>query len=172
MLLELTSYLFSGKKDDIAACKKILEKSNLTGYQVHDVFINFLKIKLWDSFCQSIFFLRSSYISCMSTLHISCISFDILYILIFCVHQALVPLNSVLTDFLLLQIGKTKVFLRAGQMAELDGQRGEILGRSATKIQRRACTYMCRKKFVLLKSSATKIQAFCRGNKSFIYVQT
>ncbi|KAB2009381.1 hypothetical protein ES319_D10G162700v1 [Gossypium barbadense] len=83
----------SGKKDDIAACKKILEKSNLTGYQ----------------------------------------------------------------------IGKTKVFLRAGQMAELDGQRGEILGRSATKIQRRACTYMCRKKFVLLKSSATQIQAFCRG---------
>ncbi|XP_017638673.2 myosin-6-like isoform X1 [Gossypium arboreum] len=83
----------SGKKDDIAACKKILEKSNLTGYQ----------------------------------------------------------------------IGKTKVFLRAGQMAELDGLRGEILGRSATKIQRRACTYMCRKKFVLLKSSATQIQAFCRG---------
>ncbi|XP_040966292.1 myosin-6 [Gossypium hirsutum] len=83
----------SGKKDDIAACKKILEKSNLTGYQ----------------------------------------------------------------------IGKTKVFLRAGQMAELDGQRGEILGRSATKIQRRACTYMCRKKFVLLKSSATQIQAFSRG---------
>ncbi|KAA3480515.1 myosin-6-like isoform X1 [Gossypium australe] len=86
----------SGKKDDIAACKKILEKSNLTGYQ----------------------------------------------------------------------IGKTKVFLRAGQMAELDGQRGEILGRSATKIQRRACTYMCRKKFVLLKSSATQIQAFCRGQMS------
>nr|KJB72195.1 hypothetical protein B456_011G164300 [Gossypium raimondii] len=90
----------SGKKDDIAACKKILEKSNLTGYQ----------------------------------------------------------------------IGKTKVFLRAGQMAELDGQRGEILGSSATKIQRRACTYMCRKKFVLLKSSATQIQAFCRVLYTFPFV--
>ncbi|KAK8612986.1 hypothetical protein V6N13_104309 [Hibiscus sabdariffa] len=61
------------------------------------------------------------------------------------------------------QIGQTKVFLRAGQMAELDGQRAEILGRSATKIQRRCSTYMCRKKFVLLRSSAIKIQTFCRG---------
>ncbi|KAK8980527.1 hypothetical protein V6N11_081992 [Hibiscus sabdariffa] len=61
------------------------------------------------------------------------------------------------------QIGQTKVFLRAGQMAELDGQRAEILGRSATKIQRRCSTYMCRKKFVLLRSSAIQIQTFCRG---------
>ncbi|KAE8668077.1 Myosin-6 [Hibiscus syriacus] len=81
------------KSDKIAACKKILEKSNLGGYQ----------------------------------------------------------------------IGKTKVFLRAGQMAELDGQRAEILGRSSTKIQRKCCTYMCRKKFVSLRSSAIQIQAFCRG---------
>ncbi|KAE8665603.1 Myosin-10 [Hibiscus syriacus] len=81
------------KSDKIAACKKILEKSNLGGYQ----------------------------------------------------------------------IGKTKVFLRAGQMAELDGQRAEILGRSATKIQRKCCTYMCRKKFVSLRSSSIQVQAFCRG---------
>ncbi|KAJ1416832.1 P-loop containing nucleoside triphosphate hydrolase [Sesbania bispinosa] len=42
------------------------------------------------------------------------------------------------------QIGKTKVFLRAGQMAELDTRRSEVLGKSASIIQR-------------------KIQAACRG---------
>ncbi|KAM6568757.1 hypothetical protein CsatB_016742 [Cannabis sativa] len=35
------------------------------------------------------------------------------------------------------QIGKTKVFLRAGQMAELDACRSEVLGRSASVIQRK-----------------------------------
>ncbi|KAL8470847.1 hypothetical protein ACS0TY_033426 [Phlomoides rotata] len=35
------------------------------------------------------------------------------------------------------QIGKTKVFLRAGQMAELDARRSEVLGRSASIIQRK-----------------------------------
>ncbi|KAF7828200.1 anaphase-promoting complex subunit 1 isoform X1 [Senna tora] len=35
-------------------------------------------------------------------------------------------------------IGKTKVFLRAGQMAELDTRRSEILGKSASIIQRKA----------------------------------
>ncbi|KAF5202605.1 Myosin-10, partial [Thalictrum thalictroides] len=35
------------------------------------------------------------------------------------------------------QIGKTKVFLWAGQMAELDPRRIEVLGRSASIIQRK-----------------------------------
>ncbi|CAI0436865.1 unnamed protein product [Linum tenue] len=39
------------------------------------------------------------------------------------------------------QVGKTKVFLRAGQMAELDARRTEVLGRSATFIQRKFLTY-------------------------------
>ncbi|KAI3874409.1 hypothetical protein MKW92_047464 [Papaver armeniacum] len=34
------------------------------------------------------------------------------------------------------QIGKTKVFLRAGQMAELDARRAEVLGNAARTIQR------------------------------------
>ncbi|GFS43834.1 myosin family protein with Dil [Actinidia rufa] len=34
------------------------------------------------------------------------------------------------------QIGKTKVFLRAGQMAELDARRAEVLGNAAKRIQR------------------------------------
>nr|CAB3452693.1 unnamed protein product [Digitaria exilis] len=61
------------------------------------------------------------------------------------------------------QIGKTKVFLRAGQMAELDALRTEVLGCSATKIQRKVRSYLARKKFIQLRLSATQLQAICRG---------
>ncbi|RXH78457.1 hypothetical protein DVH24_001975 [Malus domestica] len=61
------------------------------------------------------------------------------------------------------QVGKTKVFLRAGQMAELDAYRSEVLGRSASVIQRKVRSYLCRKKFVLLRLSAIQIQGLCRG---------
>nr|XP_043611344.1 myosin-14-like [Erigeron canadensis] len=61
------------------------------------------------------------------------------------------------------QIGKTKVFLRAGQMAEIDAQRSEVLGRSATKIQTKFRSYSACKKFILLRSSAIPIQIICRG---------
>ncbi|KAB1219396.1 Myosin-14 [Morella rubra] len=61
------------------------------------------------------------------------------------------------------QIGKTKVFLRAGQMAELDGYRSEVLGRSASIIQRNVRSYLSRKSFILLRLSAIQIQALCRG---------
>ncbi|XP_024031293.1 myosin-6 isoform X1 [Morus notabilis] len=61
------------------------------------------------------------------------------------------------------QIGKTKVFLRAGQMAELDACRSEVLGKSASIIQRKVRSYLARNNFVLLRLSAIKIQASCRG---------
>ncbi|EEF44325.1 myosin XI, putative [Ricinus communis] len=61
------------------------------------------------------------------------------------------------------QIGKTKVFLRAGQMAELDARRNEVLGKSASIIQRKVHTYFCRKSFILLRQSAINIQTLCRG---------
>ncbi|GER24987.1 myosin XI [Striga asiatica] len=64
------------------------------------------------------------------------------------------------------QIGKTKVFLRAGQMAELDGRRTEILGRSASIIQRKMRSYMARRSFTLLRRSAIFIQSACRGQLS------
>ncbi|KAL1060144.1 hypothetical protein V6Z11_1Z122200 [Gossypium hirsutum] len=40
------------------------------------------------------------------------------------------------------KIGKTKVFLRAGQMAELDARRAEVLGNAARTIQRQIRTYI------------------------------
>ncbi|KAG6466304.1 hypothetical protein ZIOFF_075914 [Zingiber officinale] len=61
------------------------------------------------------------------------------------------------------QIGKTKVFLRAGQMAELDARRNEVLGLSAKKIQRKVRSYLARKHFILLQKSAILLQTACRG---------
>jgi myosin-5 len=63
-----------------------------------------------------------------------------------------------------LQIGKTKVFLRAGQMAELDARRSEVLGRSASIIQRKVRSYLSRRSFITLRRSAIQIQSACRGN--------
>jgi myosin heavy subunit len=61
------------------------------------------------------------------------------------------------------QIGKTKVFLRAGQMAELDALRTEVLGHSAKKIQSKARSFLARKKYIQLQLCATQLQAVCRG---------
>ncbi|XP_072971215.1 myosin-6-like isoform X1 [Typha angustifolia] len=61
------------------------------------------------------------------------------------------------------QIGKTKVFLRAGQMADLDARRNEVLGRAANLIQRKVRSFLANKSFILLQKSAKQIQAVCRG---------
>ncbi|KAG2544341.1 hypothetical protein PVAP13_9KG024700 [Panicum virgatum] len=61
------------------------------------------------------------------------------------------------------QIGKTKVFLRAGQMAELDALRTEVLGHSAKKIQSKVRSFLARKKYIQLQLCATQLQAVCRG---------
>ncbi|XP_075488316.1 myosin-8-like isoform X2 [Primulina tabacum] len=61
------------------------------------------------------------------------------------------------------QIGKTKVFLRAGQMAEIDSLRSKVLGRSACIIQRKVLSYLARKNFISLCNAAVQIQALCRG---------
>ncbi|CAN8326334.1 unnamed protein product [Cochlearia groenlandica] len=64
------------------------------------------------------------------------------------------------------QIGKTKVFLRAGQMAELDSRRNEVLGRAASSIQRKFRSYLSRKTFKILRNAAINMQAVCRGQLS------
>ncbi|KAK9275460.1 hypothetical protein L1049_022727 [Liquidambar formosana] len=61
------------------------------------------------------------------------------------------------------QIGKTKVFLRAGQMAELDARRAEVLGNAARTIQRQTRTYIARKEFTSLRKAAILLQSHCRG---------
>lgn len=61
------------------------------------------------------------------------------------------------------QIGKTKVFLRAGQMAELDARRAEVLSSAAKSIQRRIRTHIARRHFIALRNAATFMQSLCRG---------
>ncbi|KAK3026388.1 hypothetical protein RJ639_042598, partial [Escallonia herrerae] len=70
------------------------------------------------------------------------------------------------------QIGRTKVFLRAGQMAELDTRRSEVLGRSACIIQRKVRSYFGRKSYITLRSSAIQIQALCRGQVARYHYQS
>ncbi|XP_010553755.1 PREDICTED: myosin-11 [Tarenaya hassleriana] len=64
------------------------------------------------------------------------------------------------------QIGKTKVFLRAGQMAELDARRAEVLNSAAKKIQRRIRTHQAQKRFTALREATISMQAICRGRLS------
>lgn len=66
-----------------------------------------------------------------------------------------------------LQLGRTKVFLRAGQMAELDARRAGVLGNAARTIQRQIRTYIARKDFVLLRQAAIQLQSCWRGNLNF-----
>ncbi|CAL2269539.1 unnamed protein product [Prunus armeniaca] len=62
------------------------------------------------------------------------------------------------------QIGKTKVFLRAGQMAELDARRAEVLSIAAKTIQRRVRTHYARKRFIALRQATIVMQSICRGS--------
>lgn len=67
------------------------------------------------------------------------------------------------TDGWISQIGKTKVFLRAGQMAELDARRAQKLNNAAKTIQRKTRTHIARKHFLALQKAAVCIQSICRG---------
>ncbi|KAG8072623.1 hypothetical protein GUJ93_ZPchr0006g45526 [Zizania palustris] len=61
------------------------------------------------------------------------------------------------------QLGSTKVFLRAGQIAILDTRRAEVLENAARNIQGRFRTFITRKEFVKTREASISIQAYCRG---------
>ncbi|KAL9258484.1 Myosin-9-like protein [Drosera capensis] len=61
------------------------------------------------------------------------------------------------------QIGITKVFLRAGQMAELDARRAEKLSNSAKIIQRKIRTHITRQKYLAILRATIILQTICRG---------
>ncbi|WZZ52075.1 hypothetical protein YC2023_052182 [Brassica napus] len=61
-------------------------------------------------------------------------------------------------------IGKSKVFLRAGQMAELDAHRTKVLGEAAKMIQGQVRTRLTRERYVLLRRASVNIQANWRAN--------
>jgi myosin-5 len=67
---------------------------------------------------------------------------------------------------IVLQIGKTKVFLRAGQMAELDARRAEVLSNAAKTVQRRIRTHIARRQFIALRKATIVVQSKWRGELS------
>ena len=70
-----------------------------------------------------------------------------------------------------LQIGNTKVFLRAGQMAELDARRAEVQGNAIKIIQRRTRTHIARKQYVALRVATIHAQSLWRGESIRKYLK-
>uniref|UniRef100_A0A2C9WMD3 Myosin motor domain-containing protein n=2 Tax=Manihot esculenta TaxID=3983 RepID=A0A2C9WMD3_MANES len=64
------------------------------------------------------------------------------------------------------QLGKTKVFLRSGQGAELDAHRARVLRNSAAVIQRHAKARSDRKSFTLQRQASVHIQSHWRGKRA------
>ncbi|KAL6642959.1 hypothetical protein ACP70R_021140 [Stipagrostis hirtigluma subsp. patula] len=61
------------------------------------------------------------------------------------------------------QLGRTKVFLRAGQIAVLDSRRAEILDNAARIIQGQFQTFFARNKFLSTRDASLSLQVYCRG---------
>ncbi|XP_071718117.1 myosin-9 [Rutidosis leptorrhynchoides] len=61
------------------------------------------------------------------------------------------------------QIGKTKVFLRAGHMAALDARRAERITNAVIVIQRMTRSFSIRKRFLAMANLAVALQTLCRG---------
>jgi myosin V len=60
------------------------------------------------------------------------------------------------------------VFLRAGQMAELDGRRTEMRNSAARGLQSQFRTHVAREQFLVLRDTSICLQSFVRG-KLFPY---
>ncbi|XP_022892708.1 myosin-15 [Olea europaea var. sylvestris] len=61
------------------------------------------------------------------------------------------------------QLGKTKVFLRAGQIGILDARRAEVLDSAAKHIQGHLRTFLARRDFISHRVAAISLQSCCRG---------
>ncbi|KAG0604572.1 hypothetical protein M758_10G181000 [Ceratodon purpureus] len=61
------------------------------------------------------------------------------------------------------QLGQTKVFLRSGQMAELDAKRAEMLNNAARTIQRQVRTFLARRHLIAMRKAVVTIQKYWRG---------
>ncbi|KAK3027503.1 hypothetical protein RJ639_040218, partial [Escallonia herrerae] len=62
------------------------------------------------------------------------------------------------------QLGRTKVFLRAGQIGVLDSRRAEVLDSAAKRIQGRLRTFIAHRSFISSREAAVSLQAYCRGS--------
>lgn len=64
---------------------------------------------------------------------------------------------------IVLQIGQTKVFLRSGQMAELDAHRALKQATAVKTIQKESRRHISRRDYVSLQKAAICLQSLCRG---------
>ena len=64
------------------------------------------------------------------------------------------------------QFGKTKIFLRAGIVADLEKLRAETVHAAATALQKRVRGLLARKHYVHIRSATLTIQSFARGMKA------
>lgn len=72
-------------------------------------------------------------------------------------------------DSLTQQLGKNKVFLRAGQIAVLDSKRAEVLDKAAKLIQAHFRCFIAYRDFIALKRAAINLQCCFRGiNLAFL----
>lgn len=125
--------------DDKVACQMILDKMGLKGYQVWtlNIYYYWLGNNIYEFTIELMF-------------------------LDYC-NGGLRNTGVISSEYFTWQIGKTKVFLRAGQMAELDARRTEILGNAAKIIQRQIRTYIAQKEFISLRKAAVQLQSCWRG---------
>ncbi|KAK1263845.1 hypothetical protein QJS04_geneDACA013490 [Acorus gramineus] len=61
------------------------------------------------------------------------------------------------------QLGRNKVFLRAGQIALLDSRRFEVLDNAAKLIQCCWKTFVIHRQFMMVKAAAIVLQSYCHG---------
>ncbi|XP_053556080.1 unconventional myosin-Vb-like [Bombina bombina] len=75
-------------------------------------------------------------------------------------------LNELVMDPNSYQLGNTKVFFRAGQVAYLERQRGKKLFQACVVIQKRLRGWVARKQFIKLRKATITLQAYVRGLQS------
>jgi myosin-5 len=68
------------------------------------------------------------------------------------------------------QLGTSKVFLRAGQMALLDKQRTDKLSKAAIQLQRHARGFLGRLHFKQSKEAVVRMQVQYRGCQSLVWL--
>ncbi|KAF9680424.1 hypothetical protein SADUNF_Sadunf06G0119800 [Salix dunnii] len=165
----LAPEVLEGNHDDKVACQMILDKMGLKGYQIIGASVlGLIGIEGGGGLCKIGLQLVSKLgvpgrddqeVIVVSHHIFSCPAINTLW-----VRQC--KMWKMITSVKHLQsasIGKTKVFLRAGQMAELDARRTEVLGNAARTIQRQVRTYIARKEFISLRRAAIHLQSHCRG---------
>lgn len=75
-------------------------------------------------------------------------------------------LGDILSDSKLYQIGLTKVFLKAGQLAFLERRRIETMNKAAKMIQKNIRRWLTQKHYIALCQATLTIQAYVRGWKA------